>query len=97
MTKADIIGLIADGTGLTKVETQAVVDGFLATVSFALRNGERVHLGGFGNFKIVRRSARTARNPRTNEPVYVPEHLTAIFRPAKDLKDYVNNPKNTDF
>ena len=28
MTKTDIIGIIAEGTGLTKVETAAVVDGF---------------------------------------------------------------------
>jgi len=90
MTKADIVDVVAQGTGLTKVETQAVIDGFLATVSFALQNKERVDLRGFGNFKTVKRKARKARNPSTNEPVYVPERYEAVFKPSKDLKEYVN-------
>jgi len=61
MKKADIVNIIAEGTGLTKVETQAVVEGFLATVSYALKNGERVELRGFGNFKPTLRKARKAR------------------------------------
>ena len=90
MKKADIVDVIAEGTGLTKVETQAVVDGLLATVKFALKNGERVELRGFGNFKTVLRKARTARNPLTNEPVDVPEHYTAVFRPSKELREFLN-------
>ncbi|MBN1560958.1 integration host factor subunit beta [candidate division KSB1 bacterium] len=90
MTKADLVDVISQGTGLTKVETQAVVDGFLATISYALQHGERVDLRGFGNFKIVRRRARTARNPSTNEAVHVPEHNAAIFKPSKDLKEFIN-------
>ena len=50
MTKAEIVEVIASGTGLTKVETAAVIDGFLATVSYALQNGDRVELRGFGTF-----------------------------------------------
>ncbi|MBN1541148.1 integration host factor subunit beta [candidate division KSB1 bacterium] len=90
MTKADIVDIVSQGTGLTKVETQAVIDGFLATVGYALQRGDRVELRGFGNFKPVVRQARQARNPMTNEPVFVDEHITAAFRPSKDLKRYLN-------
>lgn len=90
MTKADIVDVVSQGTGLTKVETQAVIDGFLATVSYALQQGERIDLRGFGNFKVVQRKARTARNPGTNQPVHVPEQLAAVFKPSKDLKDFIN-------
>ncbi len=90
MTKAEIVDVVSEGTGLTKVETQAVIDGFLATISYALRQGERVDLRGFGNFKVVRRKPRTARNPGTNEPVHVPAHNAAVFKPSKDLKEFVN-------
>ncbi|OGC00287.1 integration host factor subunit beta [candidate division KSB1 bacterium RBG_16_48_16] len=90
MTKANIIDIIAEGTGLTKVETQAVIDGFLATVSYALKKGERVELRGFGNFRTVQRKARIARNPVTKEPIEVPEHNAAVFRTSKDLKKYIN-------
>jgi len=90
MTKSDLVDIIAEGTGLTKLETQAVIDGFLATVSYALKEGQRVDLRGFGNFKTVKRNARIARNPSTSEPVHVPEHLAAVFKPSKDLKEFIN-------
>ncbi|MBD3385182.1 integration host factor subunit beta [candidate division KSB1 bacterium] len=90
MTKADIVDIISEGTGLTKVETQAVVDGFMATVQYALKKGERVDLRGFGSFRPVRRKARIARNPKTNDPVNVPEHNTVLFKPSKDLKTFLN-------
>ena len=96
MTKADLVNVIAEGTGLTKVETQAVIDGLFATISYGLKNGERIECRGFGNFKVVKRNARTARNPKTNEPIFVPEHFTVVFRPSKELKKYVNNSHDNE-
>ena len=66
MTKADIIERISSGTGLTKLETEAVVNGFISIVKESLLDGERVDLRGFGSFGVQHRAARTARNPRTN-------------------------------
>ncbi len=89
MTKADIVGIVADGTGLTKLETAAVIDGFLATVTYALKNGQRVNLRGFGNFKVVERKARTARNPRTRELIQIPQRKAPVFKPSKEFKNYI--------
>ena len=52
MTKSDIIKEVADGTGLTKVEIEAVFDGIILSISEALKRGERVDLRGFGSFII---------------------------------------------
>jgi nucleoid DNA-binding protein len=90
LTKSELVSIIASHTGLTKKETQTVIDGFLNTVRHGLQRRKRVELRGFGNFKVVHRSARMARNPVSNEPVYVAEHDTVIFRPSKHLKDYIN-------
>ena len=90
MTKADIVDVVSQGTGLTKVETQAVIDGFLATLSYALQMGERVDLRGFGNFKVVKRKERIARNPGTNTEIRVPAQYAAVFKPSKDLKEFIN-------
>jgi len=89
VTKADIVGIVADGTGLTKLETAAVIDGFLATVTYALKTDQKVNLRGFGTFKSVERKARTARNPRTRELVQIPQRKTPVFRPSKEFKKYV--------
>lgn len=91
MTKAEIVDVIAEGTGLTKLETQAVIDGFLATVRYALQKKERVDLRGFGNFYVVKRAARTTINPVSRETIQIPEHFAPVFRPSKELKKYIND------
>lgn len=91
MTKADIVDHIASGTGLTKVETEAVVDGFIQTVSEALKEGKNIEIRGFGSFKTKKRKGRVARNPRTGEQVMVDEHFVPIFKVSKELKGMVND------
>lgn len=90
MTKADIVDTIASATGLTKVETEAVVDGFISTVIGALKEGKNIEIRGFGSFKVKKRKGRVARNPRTGEQVQVDEHFVPVFKVSKDLKNLVN-------
>lgn len=90
MTKADIVDHIASGTGLTKVETEAVVDGFIQTVIEALKEGKNIEIRGFGSFKTKKRRGRMARNPRTGAQVQVDEHFVPFFKVSKDLKSLVN-------
>ena len=44
MTKADIVRLIAQGTGLTKTDTAAGVDGFIESVIVALERGDHIEI-----------------------------------------------------
>ena len=89
MTKADIVDVIAKGTGLTKVETAAVIDGFLATVSFALQNGERVELRGFGTFCLRERQEKHVANPKTGKIMHIPHRIVPDFKPSQLLKNSV--------
>ncbi len=91
VTKADIVDRIADGTGLTKLETEAVVDGFIITVMEALESGESVELRGFGSFRVRERAARMARNPQTDEPVEVPRQFVPAFKPSRAFRGAVND------
>ena len=86
MTKAHIVDRIAEATGLTKIETEAVVDGFMQTVLDAVTDGERVELRGFGTFRAVERASRTARNPHTDEAVPVPARRAPVFKPAQEFR-----------
>ncbi|WP_280842367.1 HU family DNA-binding protein [Rhodohalobacter sp. SW132] len=90
MTKADIVDVISSSTGLTKVETEAVVNGFIDTVIDAMKRGETIELRGFGSFKVVKRAQRVARNPKTNEEVIVPEQYVPTLKISKDFKKQVN-------
>ncbi|MBP8975199.1 MAG: integration host factor subunit beta [Bacteroidetes bacterium] len=95
MTKADIVDKIASATGLTKVETEAVVDGFIQSVIDAMKEGKNIEIRGFGSFKVKKRKGRMARNPRTGEQVLVGEHYVPYFKVSKEMKQAVNdNLKN---
>lgn len=90
MTKGDIINIVAEGTGLTKIETGAVIDGFIATVRYALEQEDSVEIRGFGSFRVLTRKSRKARNPKTGELLTIPEKKVPVFRPATDFKRFVN-------
>lgn len=89
MTKADLVDQVANATGLTKRDTGVVVDGFLEAVRQALTNQQNIEIRGFGSFKVKRRKARKARNPRTGEPVEVPARWVPTFKPSKELKQKI--------
>ena len=90
MTKSDIIKEVAEGTGLTKVEIEAVLEGIILSVSESLKRGKRVDLRGFGSFLVKHRSARDARNPATREIVKLQERFVPVFKVSKLLKEKVN-------
>jgi DNA-binding protein HU-beta len=90
MTKADIVDKVAIGTGLTKLETEAIIEGFFKTVIESLKEGKGIEIRGFGSYKVKKKNARHARNPKTGEQVQVPEHFVPTFKFSKDFKLLVN-------
>ena len=90
MTKSDIIKEVAEGTGLTKVEIEAVLEGVILSISGSLSRGERVDIRGFGSFIVKQRAARNARNPATREIIKLQERFIPIFKVSKILKEVVN-------
>ena len=90
MTKADIVDKVATGTGLTKLETEAIIEGFFSTVIEALKAGRGIEIRGFGSYKVKKKNARNARNPKTGEKVFVGEHFVPTFKFSKDFKDLVD-------
>jgi nucleoid DNA-binding protein len=90
MTKQEIINIVSDATGLTKVETEAVMNGVMATIIDSLGNNNRVELRGFGTFGVKHRKPKKARNPGTGEAIYLPERHVPTFKPAKNMRSHVN-------
>jgi DNA-binding protein HU-beta len=96
VTKADIVDRIAEGTGLTKIETKAVVEGFMSVVSQAMEEGNRVELRGFGVFEVQHRAPRVGRNPQTNERVEIEARHEPVFRPSQQFRDDVDKALDAD-
>jgi nucleoid DNA-binding protein len=91
ITKKDLVEKISDRTGLTQVDTKIVVETFLESVSRALREGKNIEIRGFGRFKIKKKKARLARNPRTNVHIQVPEGFKPVFEASKELRKRIND------
>src|SRR5699024_7723309 len=96
MTKATIVAVISSSTGLTKVETEVVDNGFMETVIDAMKRGEQIELRGFGRFKVVKRAPRVARNPKTNEEIQVPAQYVPKLKMSKSFKEQVNESMMED-
>ena len=90
MTKLDIIKESSEMTGLTKVETELVLDSVINSIKSSLANGNRVDIRGFGSFFVKVRKAREARNPSTNERIFLDEKYIPTFKVSKLLKNFVD-------
>tara|TARA_Y100000768_G_scaffold383679_1_gene366259 strand:- start:4297 stop:4587 length:291 start_codon:yes stop_codon:yes gene_type:complete len=90
MIKQDMIDNIANSTGLTKVEVEAVINESFLEIINALSKNENIELRGFGSFSVKHRMPKKARNPRTGDPIFLPERYVPVFKPSKLMKDTVN-------
>ncbi|NOX20741.1 MAG: integration host factor subunit beta [Nitrospirae bacterium] len=94
MTRSELIEKVAEQIeGYTLKQTEIIVETFFDAIKDALSRGEKVELRGFGNFRLKKRQARKARNPKTGESVDVPEKSVIYFKPGKELRELLNSDK----
>ena len=90
MNKNDLIGAVAESSGLSRTDATKAVEGVFDAITSALKSGDEVRLVGFGTFSVAKRKASTGRNPRTGEPMKVNASSQPKFKAGKGLKDAVN-------
>ena len=90
MNKAELTGEVGGKTGLTKKETQNVIDIMTETIGDTLSKGEKVTLVGFGTFQVATRKARRGVNPQTRESIQIPAKKVPKFTSGKGLRDKVS-------
>lgn len=89
MNKTELAATVAEKSGLSKKDTERVINAALETITAALIRGEKVQLSGFGVFEVKDREARVGRNPRTKEAMEIPATRLPAFKASKTLKDMV--------
>jgi DNA-binding protein HU-beta len=88
MNKGDLVDAVVTIVGKKTVAEDAI-NCVLDTIAKALKKGDKVTLIGFGTFSVVKRAARTARNPQTGKPIKVKAKKVPKFVAGKKLKDMV--------
>ena len=91
MNKSELVGDVAARTGLSRTDAARAVDALFEAATEALGRREEVKVAGFGQFATRSRPARSARNPRTGEPVAVAASTAPTFKSARALREAVNS------
>lgn len=89
MNKTELIAITAEKAGLTKKDTERVLNAAIDAVTAALVAGDKVQLSGFGIFEVRARDARVGRNPHTKQAIEIPATRVPAFKASKALKDTV--------
>ena len=90
MTKIDIINLVAEDTGLSKVKAEEAVEAIIATIKETLQEGEAVILRRLGSFQVRSKNARIGRNPKTGEEAPISARKVVRFKSGKHFKEAMN-------
>jgi integration host factor subunit beta len=86
ITKKELIDRIAESSNSRRVLVKKVVQQFLDEIVAELGRGNRLEFRDFGVFETKLRKARKAQNPKTLEPVAVPEKRTVKFKVGRLMK-----------
>lgn len=89
MNKTELVAAIAEKAGISKKDADAAVAAFVATVTDAMKAGDKVALVGFGTFEARNRAARTGVNPKTKETIKIAATKVPAFKAGQALKNAV--------
>jgi integration host factor subunit beta len=96
MTKSDLIQLISDQAGMTRVRAEAAVNAIFDSMIEALVKNERIEIRGFGSFANRDYEAYKGRNPRSGEVIHVAQKRMPFFKVGKDLRELISEPQLSD-
>ncbi len=91
MTRAELIELlVAKMPHLPIKLIEDSVKKVFEQMCYALENGQRIEIRGFGSFSLRFRKPRKARNPRTGAGIMTDGKYAPHFKPGKELRERVN-------
>lgn len=91
ITRNDLATKLRDKFGFTAAQSAKLVDLIFDEICESLVGGEEVKFSGFGTFKILDKSARIGRNPKTGETAIISARRVVSFRPCSEFRNRVSN------
>jgi integration host factor subunit alpha len=90
ITRADIVESLVREVGLSRTESQDMLEAVLESLIGTLERGEGVKLSRFGNFTVRAKRARVGRNPKTGVEAEIAPRRVATFKPSQILREMVD-------
>tara|TARA_B100001029_G_C14862133_1_gene339669 strand:+ start:48 stop:347 length:300 start_codon:yes stop_codon:yes gene_type:complete len=94
LTKKDLVNFVYMQLGFSKQISENLIEDFLATIVFNIKNEKKLKLSKFGTFTIRQKKSRIGRNPKTKEKKVISSRYVVLFKPSKEFKEFVNLKDN---
>ena len=91
LTKKDIVNSIYMQIGFSKKITSSILEDIFQILLNNIKIEKKVKISKFGTFTLRRKKQRLGRNPKTKETKVISERNVILFKPSKELKNYINN------
>lgn len=91
ITTDDQIDAVAMAAGITRRQARKAMDAVSAVVIAGLTSDDRIVIQGLGTFAMHHRRLTRVRNPQTGHMMEVPARDAIAFRPAKQLRQRVED------
>ena len=95
-TRKDVAKKTAEKLGQKIYQVEEIVEGVFTVLREMMSGDEssiRIEVRNFGSLEVKPTKAKPrARNPRTNEEVFVPARRKTRFRPGKLLREVLKQP-----
>lgn len=89
LTKAQLMGHLAEQTGIAKKDVVLLWDALIDVAYKEAKKEKGFTMPGFGKLIVVKRKARKGRNPATGEAIRIPAKRALKFRISKVAKDSI--------
>jgi integration host factor subunit alpha len=89
VTRADLCEAVYKKTGLSRIESAALVETVLREITDCLERGEAVKFSSFGTFVVRKKGQRIGRNPKTGTEVPISPRRVMAFKPSAILKQCI--------
>ena len=90
LTKKEIINSVFMQVGFSKKLSESILEDILSDIVKNLKKYKVVKISNFGTFHIRFKKSRVGRNPKTKEEKVIKERNVVLFKPSKELKNYIN-------
>ena len=91
LTKKEIINSIYMQIGFTKKISESLLEDIFHILLKNIISEKKVKIAKFGTFILRKKKERIGRNPKTNEIKIISERNVILFRPSKEIKQYINS------
>ena len=90
LTFSQLVERTADEAKVSKNMARNVLKEMSSIIDDQLRDGSKVRISRLGIFKLRWQTAKKGRNPQTGESIEIPSQNRVVFKPAADLRRFIN-------